>query len=81
MKKCLLLLIYIFAAVTFAACEKKETPVPDASPAPTTAAITAAPVIPAEDGFVYVHNGVRVVLGAPAADILAGLGEPRSVRE
>ncbi len=36
---------------------------------------------PVEQGFVFTHNGVDIVMNAPAADVLAGLGTPKSQTE
>ena len=36
---------------------------------------------PAEGGFVFTYNGTNISMNAPAADILAALGEPKSMTE
>lgn len=36
---------------------------------------------PAKDGFVFTVNGVDIAMHAPAADILAALGEPKGYTE
>jgi hypothetical protein len=55
----------------FAACEKNNAV---GNSKPENIRITAA-----EDGFVFANSGVQIVLGAPAAEITAALGEPRSI--
>ena len=41
----------------------------------------AAQDAPAEAGFVFTYNGTDITMNAPAADIVAALGEPKSYTE
>ena len=40
-----------------------------------------APNAEQEDGYVFTANGVEITMNAPAADIIAALGEPKSYTE
>lgn len=42
---------------------------------------TADQDAPAEPGYVFTYNGTDIIMNAPAADILAALGEPKSYTE
>lgn len=55
----------------------QETNAPETNPAETTAPAEA----PVEDDYTFTYNGVEITMNAPAADIIAALGEPKSYTE
>lgn len=91
MKKIIALLLALSVIGCLCACgnsgDQKETTAPSESnqnaqsTAPVTEPATEPAVESGSDDYVFSHNGVDIVMNAPAADIIAALGEPKSYSE
>lgn len=90
MKKLICILLSLCLVLALAACGGND-PVSDQSvqtgndkDAPVADNAQDAPAVqdtPAEPGFVFTYNGTDIIMNAPAADIVAALGEPKSYTE
>ena len=72
MKKIIAFLLSLSLVFCLAAC---TTPVTDDTQKPNEGKQ------PVADSFSFTHNGTKIALHAPMADILTGLGEPKSYSE
>lgn len=91
MKKLICILLSLCLLLAMTACGGNETPADDQSVqtgnnndapvADNTQDDPAAQDSPAEAGFVFNYNGTDIIMNAPAADIVAALGEPKSYTE
>lgn len=91
MKKLIMILTVLSLALSLCACGNvvKEggstVPVqtqPQENNNDTTPVETSAPETePAQQGYSFTYNGVEIEMNAPAADIIAALGEPKSYTE
>lgn len=96
MKKLLSLMLVLAMLVCLCACGAKPadgaasivqnnnsntSDAPEAPQAPEANDDAPASDTTAEEGFVFTYNGVQITMNAPAADILAALGEPKSYTE
>lgn len=72
MKKILCLMLALMLAMSMAACGGDD---------PTTAPTGGNEPTPANDGYIFHHNGTAIVMHADAAPILAALGEPKTYTE
>ena len=73
MKKIIAFLLTAAMVLCFAGCTTTDTP--------TTTAAQNSGKEPVQDSFSCTYNGVAIALHAPAADIVAGLGEADSYSE
>jgi len=78
MKKIILMLTVL--VFIFSACNKNNGSEGFVDTGPTPGLPRSLPFAAAEDGFVFVFNNVRVVMGAPSENIITSLGEYRSRR-
>ena len=76
--------LLLCCVICFACGCTSGTDDPANTKAPADNSATAAPAATgtaAQEGFVFVHNGVTVKMNAPAADIISALGTPGSYYE
>ncbi len=69
MKKLTAFLLAVAMMLCFAACQPTETPDDSGNKEP------------AQDSFSFTYKGTKIALHAPAADVIAALGEPDSYSE
>ena len=84
MKKIIALLLALTMMAGLCACgnpgNTNETTAPATEPNPDTQP-TDKVEVSASDEYVFNYNGTDIVMNAPAADIIAALGEPKSYSE
>ena len=68
MKKIIAMLLAVSLVLCFAACATTENPQPQNKG-------------PVQDSFSITYNGTKIALHAPAAEVIAALGEPKSYSE
>ena len=68
MKKIIAMLLAMAMLLCFAACQSNETETPGSKE-------------PVQDSFTFTYKGTKIALHAPAADVVAALGEPKTYSE
>ena len=68
MKKIIAMLLALAMLLCFAACQNNETETPGSKE-------------PVQDSFTFTYKGTKIALHAPAADVVAALGEPKTYSE
>ena len=68
MKKIIAMLLAMAMLLCFAACQSNETEAPGSKE-------------PVQDSFTFTYKGTKIALHAPAADVVAALGEPKTYSE
>ena len=69
MKKIIAMLLAMAMLLCFAGCQSTETENPGESKEPV------------QDSFTFTYKGTKIALHAPAADVVAALGEPKTYSE
>lgn len=69
MKKLIAMLLAVAMMLCFAACQPTQTENPGLNQEP------------AQDSFSFTYKGTKIALHAPAADVIAALGEPKTYSE
>lgn len=69
MKKIIAMLLAMAMLLCFAACQSTETENPGGNTEPV------------QDSFTFTYKGTKIALHAPAADVVAALGEPKTYSE
>ena len=68
MKKIIAMLLAMAMLLCFAACQSNETEATGSKE-------------PVQDSFTFTYKGTKIALHAPAADVVAALGEPKTYSE
>lgn len=68
MKKIIAMLLAMAMLLCFAGCQSNETETPGSKE-------------PVQDSFTFTYKGTKIALHAPAADVVAALGEPKTYSE